>query len=157
MRDRLVGRDEQLARAETALSPPSAADCAAGRPVHLVFDGAPGAGKTALLRATARSAERRGYAVAWARAHPAERAFAFGVARQLVESPAMARHGLDLDDHRASEHALGAAAADRPLLLAVDDVHWADSESLEWLSRLVRRGQRVPVRVVVTRSPGIGG
>jgi DNA-binding CsgD family transcriptional regulator len=156
MRDRLVGRDEQLARVEAVLSTEVGA---AARPVHLVFDGAPGAGKTALLRATARSAERRGHLVAWARAHPAERAFAFGVARQLVESPAVAGHGLDLDlnEDPWRDHALVSAAADRPLLLAVDDVHWADPESLEWLSRLVRRGHGVPVRVVVTRSPGIGG
>ncbi|HEU5160537.1 MAG TPA: LuxR C-terminal-related transcriptional regulator [Streptosporangiaceae bacterium] len=137
MRDQLVGRDEQLARVDAALSAGDEDADGAG-PAHLVFDGTPGAGKTALLRATARRARRRGHPVVWARAHPAEQTFHFGVLRQLFDARA------------------GAQPSDRPVLLAVDDVHWADEPSLEWLSRLARRGPAARVRIVATRSPGIG-
>ena len=34
--------------------------------------------------------------------------------------------------------------------LVVEDVHWADSETLDFLTFLVRAGRRGPVRVVAT-------
>jgi DNA-binding CsgD family transcriptional regulator len=122
MRDRLVGREPLLART---------ADEA-----HLVFEGPPGSGKTALLRAATRVAERRGYQIAWAQAHPAERAFPFGVLRQLLD-PLPAR---------------------RPVLLAIDDVQWADPQSVDWLARVINAdpAAHAHVRLVATRSPEIG-
>ena len=33
--------------------------------------------------------------------------------------------------------------------LVVEDVHWADSETLDFLTFLVRAGRRGPVRLVV--------
>jgi DNA-binding CsgD family transcriptional regulator len=40
------------------------------------------------------------------------------------------------------------------LLLAVDDVHWSDSESLRWLSYMVNRVCDLPVLLVVAARPG---
>jgi DNA-binding CsgD family transcriptional regulator len=44
-------------------------------------------------------------------------------------------------------------AARRPLVLAVDDLHWADKPSLRWLSYLVRRVEGLPLLVVGCLRP----
>ena len=41
----------------------------------------------------------------------------------------------------------------RPTLIAVDDLHWADSPSLRWLSHLQRRLEGLPLLVVVATRP----
>ena len=41
----------------------------------------------------------------------------------------------------------------RPLVLAVDDLHWADRPSLRWLGYLVRRLEGLPVLVVACLRP----
>jgi tetratricopeptide (TPR) repeat protein len=48
--------------------------------------------------------------------------------------------------------ALAAVAAESPsgMGLVVEDIHWADSETLDFLTFLVRAGRRGPVRVVAT-------
>ena len=45
------------------------------------------------------------------------------------------------------------AAADQPLLLALDDLHWADPDSLTFLHLLCRRARALPVAVVATLRP----
>src|SRR5215475_10281268 len=46
------------------------------------------------------------------------------------------------------------AAFDRPTLLAIDDLHWADTPSLRWLLYLTRRLEGVPLLVAAgTRPP----
>ena len=44
-------------------------------------------------------------------------------------------------------------AARRPLVLAVDDLHWADKPSLRWLVYLVRRLEGLPVLVAACLRP----
>jgi len=44
-------------------------------------------------------------------------------------------------------------AAHRALVLAVDDLHWADKPSLRWLAYLVRRLEGLPVLVVACLRP----
>src|SRR5271157_5630530 len=44
----------------------------------------------------------------------------------------------------------GVAGAGEGVGLVVEDVHWADSETLDFLTFLVRAGRRGPVRVVAT-------
>src|SRR5581483_4099643 len=41
----------------------------------------------------------------------------------------------------------------RPLLVAIDDLHWADASSLRWLSHLQRRLEGLPLAVVVATRP----
>jgi DNA-binding CsgD family transcriptional regulator len=44
-------------------------------------------------------------------------------------------------------------AADRPTLLAIDDLHWADAPSLRWLLYLMHRLEGVPLLVLATLRP----
>ena len=48
-------------------------------------------------------------------------------------------------------------AARRPLVLAIDDLHWADKPSLRWLAYLVRRLEGLPVLVVACLRPADPG
>jgi class 3 adenylate cyclase/tetratricopeptide (TPR) repeat protein len=46
-------------------------------------------------------------------------------------------------------------AAQRPLVLVVEDLHWADAALLEFLEHLVGWGTEVPLMVVCTTRPGL--
>ena len=46
------------------------------------------------------------------------------------------------------------AAAGRPLLLVLDDLHWADPDTLSFLRRLARRGLAVPTLALATARLG---
>ncbi|WP_316527794.1 ATP-binding protein [Kitasatospora brasiliensis] len=158
-----------------------ALDTAAARGSSLtVVTGAWGAGRTELLDHLPRLAEQRGARVLRADAARPEREFPYGVVRQLLE-PALAGAasrerwlGADAEAVRtvlAEEapapedgahprllrelRALTARmAADQPLLIAVDDAHWADEASLRWLAYLARRPTARPVTVVLTLADG---
>jgi predicted ATPase len=56
--------------------------------------------------------------------------------------------------HRAVRALLEGLAARTPLVLALDDVHWADPASAELLSYLLSRPPRGPALVVVAFRPG---
>ena len=77
-------------------------------------------------------------------------------AEPLPERPA----GVGMDRyrlHRAVAALLGVLAAGRPLLLVVDDLHWADPASVELLLYLLRRPPEVPLCVAVAfRSRQLG-
>src|SRR5215213_5473889 len=78
----LLERSEQLARIEWAL-----AEARAGRGTFVVIEGPAGIGKTALLAAARTAAADGGMRVLRSRGTELERDFAFGVVRQLFESP----------------------------------------------------------------------
>jgi DNA-binding NtrC family response regulator/tetratricopeptide (TPR) repeat protein len=46
------------------------------------------------------------------------------------------------------------ASARRPIALVIEDLHWADRSSDEWLALLVDRAARAPVVVIATYRPG---
>jgi DNA-binding CsgD family transcriptional regulator len=93
--------------------------------------------------------------------------------RRLLLADAAGLAGIALRSdgtHTASRRAdaLGAAlhglywlianlAATRPVLLAVDDAHWADKPSLRWLAYLAARLEGLPVLLVATVRPGEPG
>ncbi|HET9124404.1 MAG TPA: AAA family ATPase [Solirubrobacteraceae bacterium] len=85
--------------------------------------------------------------------------------RRLLNGPAAAAGALLQGDASAAQagadpHAHGTShglywltvhlAAQRPLLLAVDDAHWADELSLRFLAHLARRLEGLPVAVILT-------
>ena len=146
----------------------------------LVVEGAAGVGKTQLLHAACRRAAERGLRVLHARGAVLEHEFSYGVARQLLEPVlagpepdllhgAAARASVLFDDRVVAVPGrpdarfavlhglfwLAANLAERgPVLLAVDDLHWADPPSLDWLGYLARRLDGLPVAVVAAARPG---
>lgn len=168
----LLERGPELARIDQLIAAAQAGD---GR--FLVVEARSGIGKTALLAEARGRAHGAGLATCSARGSELEKEFAFGVVRQLFE-PAVRklseeeRSGLFVgaaalaapvmgqaleqvpDGLFAALHGLYWLAADlaarHPVLLAVDDAHWADQPSLRWLVYLLHRLEALPILVVVT-------
>ncbi|QNP69118.1 AAA family ATPase [Streptomyces roseirectus] len=149
----------------------------------LVFRGEAGLGKTALLAETRRAAEAAGCTVWSARAGETLRSVPFHVVRQLLQPALLAllpEEGRDYlgDWYDIAGPALGitepgpppadpqgvydglVAAGRRlasryyPLVLLIDDAHWADQETLRWLAAFTERLAALPVLVVVAHRPG---
>ena len=144
----------------------------------LVIEGGAGIGKTSLLRLGSERAARSGWRVLRGTGSELETGFAFGVVRQLFERELAAA-----DPPRRAEWLAGPAAAVRgllgapdaapdpfavvhglywltvnmavgqPVLIAVDDAHWADPASLRWLAYLASRVEGPGVAVVVALRP----
>jgi DNA-binding CsgD family transcriptional regulator len=135
-----------------------------GRGGRLVLDGPAGIGKTALLTATCARAADSGWRVFAAEATEVASQLAFGVARALLgaewptESAVRPDGSGDRDGRsdllqRAVRTVLELAGSQR-LLLAVDDVQWADGASLRWLAALAQRLGTVPIALVVAVRSG---
>ncbi|MGZ6564866.1 MAG: helix-turn-helix transcriptional regulator [Solirubrobacteraceae bacterium] len=152
------------------------------RAAVLLVEGGAGIGKTSLVEAACPRAAAKGMEVLGARGSELEADFAFGVVRQLFErrlatADAEERELLLLGPARAVRPLLlgelaGASAFDtsfavlhglywltanladrRPLLIAVDDAHWADEPSLRWLAHLARRIEGLDVALLVALRP----
>src|ERR1700754_2652243 len=138
-----------------------------GRSRAVVIEGPAGIGKSRLLAALRDGAAERGIRALSARGSELEREFPFGVIRQLFE-PVLAEVGRDVAfagaaaaarpvlEGDAGEGATFAVlhglywltlnvGAERPLLLAVDDLHWCDRASLRFLAYLVPRLEGAPL------------
>ncbi|MCW7943418.1 hypothetical protein AAW14_15500 [Streptomyces hygroscopicus] len=152
----------------------------------LVFSGEAGIGKTALLAQTRRIAQRRGCTVWSARGGETVTSVPFNVVRQLLQPalvslmPEEAREYLG-DWYEVAGPALGItepgerqadpqgvcdglvvavsrlAKREWPLVLLIDDAHWADQETLHWLAAFCERLDDLRVLVVVARRPGEAG
>jgi DNA-binding CsgD family transcriptional regulator len=59
--------------------------------------------------------------------------------------------------HRAVRDLLERLAARRPLLLVLDDLHWADGASLELTSYLLRNAPQGEILIAIALRPGQGG
>jgi hypothetical protein len=138
--------------------------------------------KTSLVEQGCERARRRGRRVLRARGAQLETGFAFGVVRQLFERELASaspreRAGLlagpagPAGELLAGQVAPGGAhdrsfalvhglywltahlAARQPLLVVVDDAHWADTASLRWLAYLVARLEGPDVAVLTALRP----
>ena len=112
-----------------------------------------GQGKTTLLRAVRTEASAAGLRTLSAIGADLERDFAFGIIRQLL--PGLEATPADTDHarlHALYEH-IADLAAEQPLLIVVDDVHWADAGSLKTLGMLARRIEHLPIALVAGLRP----
>ena len=152
---------------------------AAGHGSVVCVTGEAGIGKTALLEAAGRAAADAGARVLRAAGGELEHDLAFSVVRQLL-GPVLPTGGADgRDDLLTGAAGLARpvfAAADtgpaaiagvfhglywlcadlsehRPLLLAVDDAHWADEASLRFLAHMSRRISDLPVLLLLGCRP----
>ena len=173
----LLGREGELHRLADAvdrlLDPASSV---------VLLRGSAGIGKTALLDATCALATRAGATVLRACGGELEREFPYGVVRQLFERALRSMPDLDRETvlSGAARHSTPVVApylehpqepsdtyavlhglywltvnlSDRgPLVIAIDDSHWADPSSLRFLGHLVHRLEGLPVLVVVAFRP----
>ncbi|GGN10690.1 ATP-binding protein [Streptomyces fuscichromogenes] len=149
----------------------------------LAFTGSAGLGKTALITEARARAAADGFTVLSGRGAEAEQSSAFRVVRQLMQpslarmdeaelhaflgswydtvaavlgleakgsvpapDPTGVREGLDWVMTRLT-------VRKAPVVLLLDDLHWADPESLKWLTSFVPRVDDLPLLLVVAYRP----
>ena len=155
----------------------------AGSGGAVVLEGPAGIGKSSLL-AAARTAAAPELRVLSARGGELERELPFGIVRQLLEpvvatdpaerevllagAAALAQPVLSESDPETGSEASFSAlhglywltvnlAGSQPVLVTVDDAHWADVASLRWLIYLARRLAGVPLALVLATRPADPG
>jgi DNA-binding CsgD family transcriptional regulator/mono/diheme cytochrome c family protein len=176
--DRLLERARELGTlAELVRTASQGAGAAA------IVEGEAGIGKSALLAAAAEHAAASGMAVLTATAGELESDFAWGVVHQLFDgavarvpaaerarlldgAAALARPALGIEATQETAEASHATlhglywltvnlAQARPLLLSIDDLHWADSPSLRFIAHLLPRIAGLPILLLIaSRPPG---
>ena len=171
----LLERERELATLREGVDRARAGDGAL-----LLIEAPAGVGKTVLLREAGSLAERQRIVPLEARGSQLEQPFAFGVVRQLLEpvtsrepgraelftggagaaarlfEPGQRRQdGADVGfEALHSLYWLVVNIADRtPLLIVVDDCHWADRESLRFLAYLAQRIEGLPVTMLLAGRP----
>ncbi|MCR3754300.1 regulatory protein, luxR family [Lentzea californiensis] len=173
----LVERDAELDAIHAVL-----ASVTGGRGATVLVEGPPGMGKTAVLAAVSEHAVSLGVRGLTAVGGELEQDLPFAIVRQLFEPPlrtgSVARRaellagaaGLaePVFGHHGGQGAASAQgdvvyglywlsanlAESGPLLMVVDDVHWADGASLRFLSHLSRRIADLPVLLLLAGRPG---
>ncbi|MGW1214448.1 LuxR C-terminal-related transcriptional regulator [Streptomyces sp. NPDC002499] len=149
-------------------------DARQGRSRVLVLRGEAGIGKTALLRLGADAAREQGMRVLWLRGWEPEKQLAFAGLSQLVRPAAhlidrlpppqaeALRGAVALGPTRPADRfevcaatlsLLAELAEERPLLVAVDDVHALDPSSAEALAFAARRLMAEDIGMLVTTRP----
>ncbi len=168
MAEQIVGRRSELAALSEFLEAVPAGGAA------LLFEGDAGIGKTVLWQEGARLARERGFRVLSARATQSELQTSFAAVGDLF-APVLhetlpllvpvQRRALEIafllrqQDGPPPEGRLLAAAllaivrilaAERPLIVAIDDVQWIDASSAEILGFVLRRLEAQPVGALAT-------
>ncbi len=148
-----VGRQEDLGVLQHAL-----ADVTDGRSRVMLVEGAPGIGKTALVREfVARHADTTHL---WVSGDETETSVRFGVVDQIRE--AVQRSHIARTD-RADSFAIGTELiqvigelhGQTPVILVVDDLHWADQDSCRALLFCLRRLRHDAILVICIARPGV--
>ncbi|SED81361.1 AAA ATPase domain-containing protein [Streptomyces sp. Ag109_O5-10] len=149
----------------------------------LAFTGSAGLGKTALMTEARAKAAAGGFTVLSGRGGEGEQGSAFRVVRQLMQpslarmdeselraflgswyDTVAAVLGLEARGHAPAPDPTGVregldwvmtrlTVKKAPVVLLLDDLHWADAESLKWLTSFVPRVDDLPLLLVVAYRP----
>ncbi len=142
---------------------------AQGRGGVLVIDGPPGIGKSRLLTEVLKLADKAGVRTLFGEAFEYQQAvpfFSLFMATLRAEPPvgdfdALRRLGSSADLSYWVVHdlqdAILSAAAQTPLLIVLEDIHWADTGTLLALRSLATAHSDAPVLWVLTARTGAGG
>ncbi|MEZ0064862.1 tetratricopeptide (TPR) repeat protein [Streptacidiphilus sp. MAP12-20] len=178
----LLERDNELAALRAAVAELAEGERAeAVNDRLLLVTGAAGLGKTSMLAAARRDAEAAGLLVLASRGGEQEQGSAFNVVRGLLrtlleEAGEEGRRlllggwyeivgaALGLASTGGAPDAQGVrdgldwvvtnlAVSRGPLVLIVDDAHWADADSLAWLAAFSSRVAELPILLVVAYRP----
>ena len=167
----VIGREREIAEAYGFLAEAAEHSCG------LLLAGEPGFGKTTVWSAVLEEAVRRDFAIIMARPSEAEADLAFAVLTDLFASvegevlaalPGVQRDALEQALRRAEKGSAGdpvavalaalgvlrSLATASPLIVAVDDLQWADAPSLRALTFAFRRFGGAPVGLVATVRAG---
>jgi DNA-binding CsgD family transcriptional regulator/tetratricopeptide (TPR) repeat protein len=171
----LRGRDDEVGRLGSALD-----GAVAGRLSVVMIEGEAGIGKTRLLAHALQAARDRDFQVASAKAEEMEQNRPFGVMaaalgcargaadpRRAVIGDLISAHdsrdrpgltvssdpGLQFRVVDALCDLVESLALDRPLVLGLDDLQWADPSSLVTLGALARTGLGLPVALIGCSRP----
>jgi DNA-binding SARP family transcriptional activator len=169
----LVDRERELGDLADYLS-----EAVRGHATVVFVEGPTGSGKSRLLAELRQLAAGEDVLTLTARGNRREQDYGFGVVRQLLDQLVAERGGEFLAGPAAPAAALfdplttpgGQPSsfaiqhslywlivnltAGRPLVLAIDDLHWSDSRSLHFLAYLARRLDGLPVLIAVTVRTG---
>ena len=175
----LLERERELAELDALV-----AEASAGAGRLAAIEAVAGLGKTRLLQAAREAGQAAGMQVLAARATELERDFPFALVRQLFEprlaalgasarealldgaaGTARSALGLAADGARADTFAVlhglywltAALAEQQPLLLSIDDAHWSDAASLDFLAFLLPRLEELPLLLVLACRPDEAG
>jgi DNA-binding SARP family transcriptional activator/tetratricopeptide (TPR) repeat protein len=164
--DEVIGREPALATLDAAL----AAVVSEGRTRTVVVSGDAGIGKTRVVTELARHAVEHGARVLWGRCHEADVSPAYWpwvpVVRELAgPRPAEAVRGLltpgstpmssdasaaAMRTYDAVTRLLETAARDTPVVVVLEDMHWADAASLQLLAFAADALVDAPVLLLAT-------
>lgn len=154
----MVGRDDEVEILQAAL-------IAVGRGERrlLVIRGEPGIGKSRLLDTLHDLASRRGFTVLRGHATELERDIPLASMAEAL-GPLSTGRAVDPELHfsaatrwqlyRSITAELDDLADSGPVALVIDDAHWADPVSLEFLEHSIRRGSRTALLLVLALRPG---
>ena len=134
----------------------------AGHGGALFVAGEAGLGKTRILD-EARKLACPDLRIGWARGDVTETSLPFGLVATALDAVDGPRDLLDAKASLGPRDAQGArlggvlrwlkTTATKPVLLVFDDLHWADPDSLDLVSFLVRRITNLPVAVLAAQRP----
>jgi DNA-binding CsgD family transcriptional regulator/tetratricopeptide (TPR) repeat protein len=132
----LIGRDAEIDGANEAL-----VTAASGVPQVLLVGGDAGIGKTSFVHRVAELARAQGFEVLVGHCLDIDDGTRLGPVREAIRVADAEAGGLpsDVSVERASSVVSDLAAA-APVLLVLEDLHWADTATIDFVTSIVRRG-----------------